>query len=59
MKRNKLEFYWIDPFLNIKTKTSLFGYFKFSPCSCGCTNFFGWGINLGLFGFNVLTKGKR
>jgi len=36
-----------------------FGYFKFRPCTCGCTKFWGWGYVFGLFGFNVLTKGKR
>ena len=54
--KNKVRFYLIDPVLTIKTKSILFGYFKFKPCPCGCTNFWGWGFNFGIFGFNVEIK---
>jgi hypothetical protein len=53
-KNMKIRFYWIDPILQIKTKSKLFGRFNFWPCSCGCTTETGWGFNLGVFGFNII-----
>ena len=47
-----MKFYLINPILYLQTKSSLFGYFKFDVCECGCTDFKGWGFNFGLFGLN-------
>lgn len=53
--------------LNIYFKTSIFpidrkmkecykklwGFYKFKPCECGCTSYYGIGIMLGRFGINI------
>lgn len=54
----KIKFYPINIKTNLETGTPLFGYFKFEPCDCGCTDYYGWGFNLIFFGFNVKTKDK-
>ena len=52
MKR-KLNFFWINPYVTWETKSSFFGFYKFDKCPCGCTKYPGWGVCLGLFGFNI------
>jgi len=52
----KLRIYPINIKLFLQTKSSLFGYFTFEPCECGCTKDSGWGFNFILFGINVVKK---
>jgi len=53
---NKIRFYWINPVIQIKTRSKLFGKFHFWPCPCGCTKDSGTGYNFGFFGFNILNN---
>jgi len=52
IKGFKIGFYKIDLEIYKKTGSKIWGVFWFKPCSCGCTDSYGIGINLGLFGVN-------
>ena len=47
-----MRLYLINPIQYIKTRSKLFGYFKFNKCDCGCTDYDGWGFNFVLFGIS-------
>lgn len=55
---NKIKFYGINP-LKWNQLKKIIGFFRFSPCECGCTKNYGWGFNCFLFGFNIQYKNKN
>jgi len=49
----KIKCWKVDISLSKATKTPLWGFYKYSPCSCGCTNTYGIGLLLYWFGVRV------
>lgn len=41
------------------TKSRMLGLYTFTPCPCGCTNDYGIGLNLYLFGVALHWGGRR
>ena len=43
-------------FHTVEPKMQSLWFYTFQPCSCGCTDTYGWGFNFPWFGFAVHTK---